>query len=95
LSPKYGQDVFKEHKAAVQELMALIKDKKSTVPAATIVAFIQQPVALDRTLASVASTDALGGDPTALAKANDKLAKGDSDVSQGKYDSAIDNYLNA
>jgi len=45
-----------------------------------------------RMLATVAISDAAGGDPTKLAQANALVAKGDADAAAGKYVSALIDY---
>ena len=95
--PKGGEKVFNEEKDTVNKLRELMKDKHSTIPDATLQGFINRIVAADRRLAQVAINDAIGrgGDPKKIAKANEELAKGDSDNTDGKPDNAIEHYRNA
>jgi len=94
---KRGDQVFQDHKAAVQILAALMKDKKSTIPDATIQGWIDAIVAADRSLALDAINAAVlaGGDAKKVADANKELAKGDAEGADGKSTQAIDHYLNA
>lgn len=90
-----GEKVFSEEKDAVNKLREIIKDKKTTLDKPTIQGLIDELVAVDRALAALAIADAAGGDANKLARANSELAKGDADVSSGKYDSGIEHYRNA
>lgn len=93
--PGQGGKVFTEEKDAVNKLSGLIKDKKSTIPGATVLDFVNRLVSADRALASLAIGEAAGGDQTQIDKANEELAKGDSDAAAGKAGNAIDHYRNA
>ena len=95
--PKGGEKVFNEEKDAVNQLKNLMKDKHSTIPDATLQGFINRIVAADQRLAQVAINDAIGrgGDSKKIAKANEELAKGDSENSEGKPDNAIEHYRTA
>lgn len=97
LEPKHGHEVFGQEKDAVNKLRNLLKDKKSTIPAAVLQGFIDRLVGMDRALAQVAIGDAVSatGDAKMIAKANAELAKGDSEVAEAKYESGIEHYRNA
>jgi hypothetical protein len=94
LDPKKGQKVFEEEKHAVEKLQEIQKDRKSTSRAA-MQSFIDRIVAVDRRLAQTAVTEAAGGNPKEVAKANDELTKGDQDAAAGKPTDAIDHYRSA
>jgi len=97
VQPKKGEKVFQEERDAVNQLRNLLKDKKSAIPDATILGFIDRIVAADRGLAEAVIADALAanGDPKDIAKANEELAKGVREAADGKYDVAIEHYRNA
>jgi hypothetical protein len=97
LAPKDGEKVFNEEKNAVSKLDELIKDKRNSVPGATLQGFINQLAGVDRHLATIAIGDAVtkSGAPKDIAKANEELGKGDSDIAAGKYASGIEHYRNA
>jgi hypothetical protein len=95
LNPKHGEKVFQEEKDAVVKLLDLMKDKKSTIPVATLQGFINRLVSADRLLASGAINDAAGGDAKKIDKANDELGKGDARVADGHFTDAIEHYRNA
>lgn len=95
LDPKHGEKVFQEEKDAVVKLLELIKDKKSTIPDATLEGFINRLVSADKLLASTAISDAAGGDAKKIDKANDELSKGDARAEDGKFVDAIEHYRNA
>lgn len=97
INPKRGDRVFNEEKDAVAKLVELIKDKKSTLTASQLAMlqdFINRLVNADRSLASIAISDAAGGKPKQLQEANRELAKGDI-LSTSKYADAIEHYRNA
>lgn len=95
LDPKHGEKVFQEEKDAVVKLFDLMKDKKSTIPDATLQGFINRLVSADRLLASGAINDAAGGDVKKIDKANDELGKGDARVADSHFTDAIEHYRNA
>ena len=83
--------VFSEEKATVKELRGI--RNPSAGLAAGIAGWIDSLVAADRTLATTAISE--GGSTRDLARANDELARGDTDRGNGKFDLAIDHYRNA
>jgi hypothetical protein len=95
LQAKHGEKVFNEEKDAVVKLLELMKDKKSTIPDATLQVFIDQLVGADKALALVAIEAAAGGDAKKIAKANEELGKGDARALDGKFADAIEHYRNA
>jgi hypothetical protein len=95
LDPKHGEKVFQEEKDAVVKLLDLMKDKKSTIPDATLQGFINRLVSADRLLASGAINDAAGGDVKKIDKANEELSKGDARVADSHFTDAIEHYRNA
>jgi hypothetical protein len=64
----------------------------SAIPAQTLQTLLNNVTLAGRMLATVAISDAAGGDPTKLAQANALVAKGDADAAAGKYISALVNY---
>ena len=95
LNPKHGEKVFQEEKDAIVKLLDLMKDKKSTIPVATLQGFINRLVNADRLLASGAINDAAGGDVKKIDKANEELDKGDARVADNHFTDAIEHYRNA
>jgi uncharacterized repeat protein (TIGR02543 family) len=97
LQTKHGEKVFNEEKDAVVKLVELMKDKKSTIPDATLQGFIDRLVNADRLLVSAAIHDVVtaGGDPKKINKANEELSKGDARALDGKFVDAIEHYRNA
>ncbi|HXJ65505.1 MAG TPA: DUF11 domain-containing protein, partial [Actinomycetota bacterium] len=95
VDPHQGQQVFDQEKDAVNKLALLRDDRKSTVAPATAQAFIDRIVAVDRALAQVAIDDAVGGNPSELAKANAELAKGDASAAGNRPEEAIQHYRKA
>ena len=94
--PKRGEKTFDESKIAVITLADLIKTKKSTIPDAILQAFIDRIVEAERLLAVIAIGEASGiGDPQKIGLANGELAKGDGELSNGRFDNAIEYYKNA
>ncbi len=88
-----GERVFQEEKYAADKLSELLKDKKSAIPDATMLRYITTIVNADRELASTAIGEAV--DPGDIDEANKELDKGNSEVAEGKYGSAIEHYKNA
>jgi len=95
LDPQRGQQVFDQEKDAVNKLVALRDDRKSTVAPATAQDFIDRIVDVDRALAVVAIGDAAGGNPAELAKANAELGKGDASAAADEPEAAIQHYRKA
>jgi len=95
LQPKHGDKVFQEEKDAIVKLLELLKDKKSTIPDATLQGFINRLVSADKLLASTAISDAAGGDAKKIDKASEELSKGDARALDGKFVDAIEHYRNA
>jgi hypothetical protein len=97
LRPKYGERVFHEEKESVQELLELIKDKKSRVPHAILQSYIDRMVAVDRLLAEVAIGEAVkaGRNSKKLAEARKELEKGDMELAEGEPQEAIEHYGHA
>ena len=94
LNPSEGEDVFELLVERVSApLTQLLKaSPPSAIPAQTLQTLLNNVTLAGRTLATVAISDAAGGDPTKLAKANALLAKGDADAAAGRYISALVNY---
>jgi hypothetical protein len=95
LQTKHGDKVFNEEKDTVVKLLELLKDKKSTIPDATLQGFIDRLVSADKLLASTAISDAAGGNAKKIDKANEELGKGDARILDGKFTDAIEHYRNA
>jgi hypothetical protein len=96
LQAKEGERVFDEDKDAVNELLKLIKDKKTALSDSLLYAFVDRIARADRLLALVAIGDASGkGDAGTVEQANAELSKGDSQLGQGKYGDAIERYKHA
>ncbi len=97
LYPIKGLRVFAQEKEAVNHLKSLMAVRKNLVSDATLQAFIDRLVAIDRGLALTQITDALAqsGKPSEVAKAQSELAKGDTAASHGKSSQAIDYYRSA
>ena len=89
LTVKDGHKVFDAEKAVVHEL--LNKDLQNNPDA---LALAQVIVGVDRSLAQNAIDNSTGVKP-GVGKALDEMAKGDSDRTNGKYESAIDHYKHA
>jgi hypothetical protein len=79
------------------KLLDLMKDKKSTIPVATVQGFINRLASADRLLASAAIHDAVAasGDTKKIDKANEELSKGDARTLDEKFVDAIEHYRNA
>jgi hypothetical protein len=94
LNSSEGEDVFELLVERVSApLTQLLKaSPPSAIPAQTLQILLNNVTLAGRMLATVAISDAAGGDPTKLAKANALLAKGDSDAAAGKYVSALVDY---
>jgi HYR domain-containing protein len=90
LQPGKGGDVFEEEEDAVEKLGELQGVAGSQ-------GFIDRIVKADRLLADVAINVAIAaqGDPKAIAKAQEKLARGDSDIAAGKFENGIERYREA
>jgi hypothetical protein len=97
LDSKHGDKVFSEQKDAVNKLVELLKDKKSTIPDAQLQDWINRIVKTDELLAKSAIVDATvaGGKADQLKNANDEFAKALQLALDGKYADAIDHYGNA
>jgi hypothetical protein len=80
LTPKKGAAVFKDAGKAVATLAKLLASNRSSVPAATLQAWITSLVAVDRTLAATAIQDAIANNvaPKKIAAANAAVARGDA-----------------
>jgi len=90
LQPGNGGDVFEEEEDAVEKLGELQDPAASQV-------FIDRIVKADRLLSTVAINDAIvaHGDPKWIAKAQGKLARGDSDVAARNFAIGIEHYREA
>jgi HYR domain len=97
LQPKDGEKVFQEEKETAHKLEELIKNKKSSIPDATLEALVADLVKADRQLAEVAihEAKAAGFDSKAIQHALDEFSKATREASQGKSESAIEHYRNA
>jgi immune inhibitor A len=89
-----GGMVFQREKQTVEKLEQLIKDRKSTVPKATLQNFIDRLLRSDRLLAVVAINEALaaGAAPKELDWAQEVLAKADAYAAVGRFSDAIEGY---
>ena len=95
---KHGEKVFSEEKDAVNKLVELIKDKKSNIPDATLLGFINRLVAADHALAKAAinqATSTPGAKPEQLKDASKEFDKAYQLFLDGKYVDAIEHYKNA
>jgi hypothetical protein len=97
LQRKHGDRVFHEEHDAVKKLQHLLKDKKSDIPDATLLAFIQCFTSVDRQLAVIAvdEAEAAGVQPKKIAQDRKEIEKGDEEAARGKYDKAIEHYRHA
>ena len=98
LDPKEGHKAFDKSKDAVQALNDLLKNKKSQIDDATLHAWIDWILFVDRRLA----TDAIdvaqatpGADAKKIDDANKKVGEGDTRAGAGQYPQAIDSYREA
>jgi len=94
LNPSEGEDVFEllVEKVSAPLTQLLKASPSSAIPAQTLQTLLNNVTLSGRMLATVAISDAAGGDPTKLAQANALVAKGDADAAAGKYISALVNY---
>jgi hypothetical protein len=97
LQPKDGEKVFQEEKETAHKLEELIKNKKSSIPDATLEALVADLVKADRQLAESAINEAkaAGFDSKAIQHALDEFSKATREASQGKSEGAIEHYRNA
>jgi hypothetical protein len=97
LERQVGDKVFHELRGAVHQLRELIQDKNSSMADVPLRGFIDRLVRAARLLAVVSIQDAAaaGLNPAKIAEDNAEMAKGDDDVNEGKFESAIDHYRNA
>jgi hypothetical protein len=97
LNPRHGEKVFHEEKESVQELLELIRDKKSRIPDAVLQSYIDRMVAVDRLLAEVAIGEAMksGRNSKKLIEARKELQKGDMELAEGEPEEAIEHYSHA
>jgi Bacterial Ig domain len=97
IDSQHGDKVFDAEKESAGKLQELIKKKKTTIAGATLQAFINRITGADRLLALIAISDAQQrkGDLRHIAKAGEELAKGNADLSKGKFSDAIDHYSSA
>ena len=94
LNPSEGEDVFEllVEKVSAPLTQLLKASPPSAIPAQTLQTLLNNVTLAGRTLATVAISDAAGGDPTKLARSKAFLAKGDTDAAAGKYVSALVDY---
>ena len=93
-----GDKVFDREKDATQKLKELLNSKKSNIPDALLLGWINTLINVDKQLAQVAIKDATntpGADAKKLADAAKSMAEGADNLSKGKYPQAIDDYRNA
>jgi hypothetical protein len=97
LNPKHGKEVFAQEKETVEELVEILKDKKSSLPKGAIRGFINRIGTGDRLLAVVAIAEAVAahGKPKQIAEARQELGKGDREWAKGDYAEAIEHYQEA
>jgi hypothetical protein len=98
LDPKHGKKVFDSQDKAVKELRKLLKKPKG-IDVAAIQAAIDAILDANRNLAETAIGAVPDSDNNKVAKemgkANDALAKGDTERAKGKPEKAIDKYKKA
>jgi hypothetical protein len=92
-----GTQVFVKEREAVMKLTTLLNDPATAVPDATLISWITALTNADRTLASIARSDAIaqGGDATKISESGALLAAGDAKRSAGDNSGAIEDYKNA
>jgi hypothetical protein len=92
-----GTQVFVKEREAVMKLTTLLNDPATAVPDATLLGWITALTNADRTLASIARSDAIaqGGDATKISESGALLAAGDAKRSAGDNSGAIEDYKNA
>jgi hypothetical protein len=97
LQPKDGEKVFQEEKETVHKLEELIKNKKSSIPDATLQSLVADLIKADRQLAALAiiEASAAGADSKTIQRAMSEFNKANSEASAGKSESAIEHYRNA
>jgi hypothetical protein len=97
ITRSHGEQVFNNDKAAIQDLYRILKEKQNAVNKIALQAIIDRIVKSDRLLAIVAIQDALaaGADARKLNQALDKVANGDLDIADAKYEAGISQYRNA
>src|SRR5882762_9443429 len=94
LNPSEGEDVFELLVEGVSARLRQLQKASppSAIPPQTLQTLLNNVTLAGRTLATVAISDAAGGDPTKLARSKAFLAKGDTDAAAGKYVSALVDY---
>jgi hypothetical protein len=97
LEPRHGEEVFDEEKDSVNELRELIRRNRSSIPGALLQGFVDRMVRVDRQLAVVAINEAIaaGGDRNKIARAQEELARGNSDIAADRFESGIEHYREA
>ncbi len=93
--PKTGDQIFNETKDAINPILLLLKDNRSSIDPRTLQSLLNRIVADDRALAATAINDAAGGDSARLAAAQSELSRGDDDIAAGRYESGLEHYRNA
>jgi hypothetical protein len=95
--PGFGNKVFVQDHAAVDQLVKLQGDRNTLVPAATLLAWIMTIVTADQTLAQIKISDATAahGNAKLLAAAATEMTAGAQELSKNHYQAAIDHYNNA
>lgn len=94
LDRKLGGTVFQEERETAKLLCALMKKNNSHLSPALLMFFVNQLLAVDRTLVVVAINDAIaaGAPAKTIEKARKELAKGDAEVNGTKCYKAFDYY---
>jgi hypothetical protein len=98
LTSSGGENVFTKDEDAVNKLLELYNGKNSTLYHSTaLLAAISTIVQADGQLASTAILEAAAhqGDDDEIAAAKKQLAKGNSDLSAGKFGTALDEFKSA
>jgi hypothetical protein len=97
LNRKHGERAIKEEKDSVQELVELLKSKKSSISNAALQNLIDRIVKSDRALVQISITDAVAssGNPGEIRDAKRELAKADLDISRGDYESGFEHFRHA
>jgi hypothetical protein len=94
LRPSKAEEVFELVTGGVSTRLThlLNASPPSAVPAQTLQTLLNNLTLAGRTLATIAISDAAGGNATKLTQANALLAEGDTDAAAGQYVSALVDY---
>jgi hypothetical protein len=94
LKPSAGQHVFDAEKESVENLQALLGDKKNSAARASVQDAVNRIIRADRLLADVAIRDATNahGRAQQIADALREQARADSDAAAGQFSRAVERY---